>query len=82
MPKPIYKDGKRLPASYANFLITNSAVLLPVYKDESDKIVIDIFKELFPNREIIPLDSRRLIEEGGSIHCSTMQVCVDSEDKL
>jgi agmatine deiminase len=82
MPKPIYKDGKRLPASYANFLITNGAVLLPIYKDESDKIVIDIFKKLFPDREIIPLDSRRLIQEGGSIHCSTMQVCVGSEDKL
>jgi len=82
LPKPIYRNGKRLPASYANFLITNHAVVLPIYKDESDKIVIEIFKELFPDREIIPLDSRRLIEEGGSIHCSTMQVCVDSEEKL
>jgi len=82
LPKAIYKDGKRLPASYANFLIINNAVILPIYKDESDKIVIEIFKELFPDREIIPLDSRRLIEEGGSIHCSTMQVCVDSEEKL
>jgi len=80
LPKAIFKDKKRLPASYANFLLTNYAVLLPVYKDESDKIVIALFKKLFPTREIIPLDSRRLIEEGGSIHCSTMQVCVHSED--
>lgn len=74
LPKPIYKDKQRLPVSYANFLITNTAVLLPIYKDESDKIVIEIFKNLFKDREIIPLDSRRLIEQGGSIHCSTMQV--------
>ena len=74
LPKPIYKDGKRLPASYVNFLITNHAVILPIYKDENDKKVINIFKELFPKKEIIPLDSRRLIEEGGSIHCSTMQI--------
>ena len=80
LPKAIYKDQKRLPASYANFLITNYAVLLPIYKDESDKIVIELFKKLFPTREIIPLDSRRLIEEGGSIHCSTMQVCSMKEE--
>ena len=80
LPKPIYKDGKRLPASYANFLITNSSVILPIYKDENDKKVIEIFKNLFPTREIIPLDSRRLIEQGGSIHCSTMQVCSQTEE--
>ncbi len=79
LPKAIYKDGKRLPASYANFLITNHTVILPIYQDEKDKEVIKIFKELFPNRDIIPLDSRRLIEQGGSIHCSTMQVPVQSE---
>ena len=79
LPKPIYKDDKRLPASYANFLITNHTVIVPTYKDEKDKEVIEIFKELFPNREIIPLDSRRLIEQGGSIHCSTMQVPAQSE---
>ena len=81
LPKPIYKDGKRLPASYANFLITNSSVILPIYKDENDKKVIEIFKNLFPTREIIPLDSRRLIEQGGSIHCSTMQVCLNIEEE-
>jgi len=80
LPKPIFKDGKRLPASYANFLIINHAVLLPIYKDENDKKVIEIFKNLFPTREIIPLDSTRLIEEGGSIHCSTMQVPIKGEE--
>ncbi len=80
LPKAIYKNNQRLPASYANFLITNSSILLPIYRDEKDKEVIEIFKKLFPTREIIPLDSRRLIEEGGSIHCSTMQVCMQSEE--
>jgi len=74
LPKPIYKDDNRLAATYANFLIANHVILLPVYKDELDKDMIDLFKELFPNREIIPINSLRLIEEGGSIHCSTMQV--------
>ena len=79
LPKAIYKNGQRLPASYANFLITNHTVILPIYQDENDKEVINIFKSLFPDREIIPLDSRRLIEQGGSIHCSTMQVPIQNE---
>ncbi len=75
LPKAIYKDNKRLPATYANFLITNKAILLPIYQDDHDTSIINLFKELFPSREIIPINARRLIEEGGSIHCSTMQVC-------
>jgi agmatine deiminase len=74
LPSPIYKDGKRLPATYANFLITNSAVLVPVYNDSYDKEVIELFRGVFKDREIIPINSLRLIEEGGSIHCSTMQI--------
>jgi agmatine deiminase len=74
MTKAIYKDGIRLPATYANFLITNHALIYPTYDDEADKIVGDIFKELFPNLEIIPINCLRLIEQGGSLHCSTMQM--------
>ncbi len=74
LPKAIYKDGRRLPATYANFLITNKTVLLPIYDDYHDKEMIKLFKELFPSREIIPINALRLIEEGGSIHCSTMQI--------
>lgn len=74
MTKAIYKDGIRLPATYANFLITNHALIYPTYDDEADKIVGDIFKELFPNLEIIPINCLRLIEQGGSLHCSTMQI--------
>ncbi len=72
--EPKYKNNARLPASYANFLITNKAIILPTYQSPKDKEAIEILKELFPTREIIPIPSLKLIEQGGSIHCSTMQV--------
>ncbi len=74
LPNPIYKNNQRLPATYANFLIANHVVLLPAYNDPRDKEMVELFKKLFPTREIIPINALRLIEEGGSIHCSTMQV--------
>ena len=74
LPQAKYKEDQRLPATYANFLITNRSILLPIYNDPLDQKMIKCFKNLFPNREIIPIDATRLIEEGGSIHCSTMQV--------
>jgi agmatine deiminase len=74
LPSPIYKDNRRLPATYANFLIANYVVLLPTYDDPLDKKMTALFKTLFPKKEIIPIKATRLIEEGGSIHCSTMQV--------
>ena len=75
MTDAIYnKAGDRLPATYANFLICNDALLYPTYGDTHDKIVHEIFKGLFPNKEIIPINCLKLIEQGGSLHCSTMQV--------
>jgi len=75
MCEPKYSSsGDRLPATYANFLITNGAVLYPTYDDKNDKQVGDILRDLFPDREIIPINCSRLIEQGGSLHCSTMQV--------
>ena len=74
LPAPKYKEGRRLPATYANFLIANHVLLLPTYEDPLDKEMTELFKTLFPDREIIPIKATRLIEEGGSIHCSTMQV--------
>ena len=71
--KKLNKEGNRLPATYANFLITNKALIYPTYSVAEDKMVHEIFKNLFPNREIIPVECSRLIEEGGSLHCSTMQ---------
>ena len=74
MPSPKYYNGKRLPATYANFLITNGALVYPIYSVEEDKIAKEIFKRLFPDREIIPIECSRLITQGGSLHCSTMQI--------
>ncbi len=67
------ENGERLPATYANFLILNKAVLHPVYGVQQDAEAIEIMKKLFPEREIIPINSRVLIEQHGSIHCISMQ---------
>ena len=66
-------DGRILPASYANFLITNRLVLQPVYMQDMDAEVMRIMQQVFPGREIVAIDSRALIEQNGSIHCATMQ---------
>jgi len=68
------EDGERLPATYANFLIINGAVLLPVYDVPQDADAIKVMGELFPEREIIPIDCRPLIAQHGSLHCVTMQL--------
>jgi len=67
-------DEERLPATYANFLISNDALIYPTYNDKSDTKVGEIFREVFPDREIIPINCLKLIEQGGSLHCSTMQI--------
>lgn len=75
LPAGIYEDGRRLPASYVNFLIVNGAVLLPVYGDErTDPIAIAQTQAAFPQHDIIPIDCRALIAQNGSLHCVTMQI--------
>ena len=75
MPDAIYDDGERLPATHANFLIINGAVLVPTYNQpEKDKVALDIIQEAFPDREVIGIDSRTIIRQHGSIHCLTMQL--------
>lgn len=74
LPKPIFYKKNRLPASYVNFLIINNAVLLPVFNSKIDEVAINIFKNLFKEREIIPIDSKILIRQGGSIHCLSMNI--------
>ena len=74
-PDAIYDEGKRLPATYANFLIINGAVLVPTYnQEEKDKEACKAIKKSFPDREIIAIDSRTIVRQHGSIHCCTMQV--------
>lgn len=66
--------GERLAASYVNFYIANSCVLLPQFGDEHDIVALDTLKSLFPNREVIPIPSRSILVGGGNIHCVTGQV--------
>ena len=66
-------DGERLPATYANFLIINRAVLVPTYGVPQDAEALEILRGLFPDREVLGLDCRALIHQHGSLHCVTMQ---------
>lgn len=73
MPGRQIRAGLRTPATYMNFLILNGAVLLPVFDDPRDAATIELFRDLFPGREIVPVDCRALVYGQGAIHCSSMQ---------
>jgi agmatine deiminase len=73
MPAPVYFEGRRLPASYANFYIANGVVLVPVFNDPNDRVALDIFADIFPDREIIGIYCGDLIWGFGAIHCMTQQ---------
>jgi len=73
MADAMYDDGFRLPATYANFLIINDAVLMPYYQSPKDEIAKKQLQKAFPNREIVGIDCRALIKQHGSLHCVTMQ---------
>jgi agmatine/peptidylarginine deiminase len=74
MPRPIYDGDDRLPATYANFLIINGAVLCPTYaQPDLDAEALRIIGEAFPDREIVGIDCRSIIKQHGSLHCCTMQ---------
>ncbi len=67
-------DGSRVPASYANFLILNDAVLVPTYADPADERALAALGACFPGREIVGIDCLPVIEQYGSLHCLTMQL--------
>lgn len=69
-----YEDGQRLPATYANFLIMNDAVLVPTYNSPKDEIALAALREAFPKREVVGVDCSALIHQHGSLHCVTMQL--------
>lgn len=74
MADKIEEEGERLPATYANFLIMNSAVLYPTYRQpENDARAKEVLQEAFPEHEIVGIDCRALIKQHGSLHCVTMQ---------
>ncbi|MDR1631746.1 MAG: agmatine deiminase family protein [Dysgonamonadaceae bacterium] len=74
MAETVYEDGERLPATYANFLIINGAVLMPCYNSTLDDIARLQLQHAFPDREIIDVDCRPLIKQHGSLHCVTMHL--------
>ncbi|MDE6486991.1 MAG: agmatine deiminase family protein [Muribaculaceae bacterium] len=75
LPDAVYdEDGERLPATYANFLPLNGAVLMPVYGQErNDRLACDTMRVAFDGYEIVPVDCSALIRQHGSLHCATMQ---------
>lgn len=74
LPRPIYDDGDRLPATYANYLIVNGAVLMPTYNQpDLDTEAMRVVGEAFPDREIVGIDCRAVVKQHGSLHCCTMQ---------
>jgi agmatine deiminase len=73
MADAVYREGERLPATYANFLIINGAVLVPTYDSPKDKIALEQLRKVFPDREIIGVNCLPLIQQHGSLHCVTMQ---------
>ncbi len=73
MPQPVFFDGQRLPASYANFYIANHAVLVPTFNDPNDRIALNTLANLFPSRMIVGIASTDLVLGLGTLHCMTQQ---------
>jgi agmatine deiminase len=73
MPAPLWFDGQRLPASYANFYIANRTVLVPVFNDPNDRIALNVLAECFPDRQVIGINCVELVWGLGTLHCMTQQ---------
>jgi len=73
MPEPVYYDGQRLPASYANFYIANTSVIVPTYRSKNDDKALSILEQCFPDRKVIGIDSTDIIWGLGSFHCLSQQ---------
>lgn len=73
MPAPVWFNGQRLPASYANFYIANGVVLVPVFNDANDRAALNTLAGLFPGREVVGIACRDLVLGLGTIHCLTQQ---------
>jgi len=75
MPAPLWHAGRRLPASYANFYISNSAVIVPTFNDPNDRIALGILGELFHDRPVVGIHAVDLVWGLGTLHCLTQQQC-------
>ena len=72
-PRPVYMNGERLPASYANFYIANGVVMVPTFNDKKDKVALSILAEHFPDRDVIGVHAVDLVWGLGTLHCLTQQ---------
>ncbi len=79
MPRPLFFDGTRLPASYANFFIANGVVIVPTFNDPADRDALGILAELFPDREVTGIHCVDLVWGFGTLHCMTQQEPLGSE---
>ncbi|MCS7237135.1 MAG: agmatine deiminase family protein [Thermoguttaceae bacterium] len=73
MPRPVFIQGQRVPASYVNFYIANTAIIVPGFEDPADQLACDTLRRLFPDREIVKLPARQLVWGLGAFHCITQQ---------
>ena len=73
MPDPVIWEGQRLPASYANFYISNKHVIVPTYRCEKDEKALEIIQKCFPERKVVGIDSTEIIWGLGSFHCLSQQ---------
>ncbi|MFN4144287.1 MAG: agmatine/peptidylarginine deiminase [Runella sp.] len=73
MPTPVYSEGLRLPASYANFYISNAAVIVPTFRCTQDQKALDILEKCFPDRPVVGIDATEIIWGLGSFHCLSQQ---------
>lgn len=74
LPEIFSADGHRLPASYANFLILNGAILAPIYQQPEDAQALAVLADAYPEFSIVPVDCSVLVQQYGSLHCITMQI--------
>jgi agmatine deiminase len=73
MPAPLRFEGRRLPASYANFYVANAAVLVPTFNDPNDRVALGLLAELFRDRPVLGVHATDLVWGLGTIHCLTQQ---------
>jgi agmatine deiminase len=73
MPAPLFFNGRRLPASYANFYIANGLVLVPTFNDPNDRMALNTLARLFPDRVVAGINAVELVWGLGTLHCMTQQ---------
>jgi len=82
MPAPVYFEGQRLPASYANFYIANELVLVPTFGDPNDRVALNTLAGLFPARQVVGIYCRDFIWGLGALHCMTQQQPADGKSRV